>query len=614
MKISSKLIFLSGTVIVGSLIVIGILAFTMAPILQVQQEQKTLYKLETALNGLTISVLVLPKSTIEISQARINESIAGTEVAFKHVAELKILPELNEDIAQAVITISQLEDLQTDRIASLIETVELLRAEVEAAGAMEYNIKVSDLQTSNIIIGKGLAENFDSLIQQYLRKSEILINGIQSTVDTIGRQDELISAETRSIMIRSGIISGAISLAIFALVLAVSLFIARRISRGVAIINSGVGHLEDGDLTARSLVKSRDELGYLGRSLGRFAESLTESVLRIGKAADQSRSAQENLSGATEQASAATRQMKANTDSIRKQIGILDDTVKESSSAIASITTGIEETDRELEGQIAMVEESSASITQMIASVQNVSRIAERSTDATNELKSAASTGGDRLGETTRIIAAVRESVDGIKDITGIIQGIASRTNLLAMNAAIEAAHAGDAGRGFSVVADEIRKLAEASALNSKEISGILTEMIRDIEAADKAGQDTRTAFGQLDQRVAEVDESYEGIRSSMSELEVGGSEILKAMSELNDASGRVGISSRKMRDQSGVVGKSVDQVERVSGEVAGGIGEIAAGLDEVNKTMDHLVELSREISQIGDRLDTSVAVFKVVE
>ncbi len=614
MKISSKLIFLSGTVIVGSLIVIGILAFTMAPILQVQQEQKTLYKLETALNGLTISVLVLPKSTIEISQARINESIAGTEVAFKHVAELKVLPELNEDIAQAVITISQLEDLQTDRIASLIETVELLRAEVEAAGAMEYNIKVSDLQTSNIIIGKGLAENFDSLIQQYLRKSEILINGIQSTVDTIGRQDELISAETRSIMIRSGIISGAISLAIFALVLAVSLFIARRISRGVAIINSGVGHLEDGDLTARSLVKSRDELGYLGRSLGRFAESLTESVLRIGKAADQSRSAQENLSGATEQASAATRQMKANTDSIRKQIGILDDTVKESSSAIASITTGIEETDRELEGQIAMVEESSASITQMIASVQNVSRIAERSTDATNELKSAASTGGDRLGETTRIIAAVRESVDGIKDITGIIQGIASRTNLLAMNAAIEAAHAGDAGRGFSVVADEIRKLAEASALNSKEISGVLAEMIRDIEAADKAGQDTRTAFGQLDQRVAEVDESYEGIRSSMSELEVGGSEILKAMSELNDASGRVGMSSRKMRDQSGVVGKSVDQVERVSGEVAGGIGEIAAGLDEVNKTMDHLVELSREISQIGDRLDTSVAVFKVVE
>jgi methyl-accepting chemotaxis protein len=526
-KISSKLIFLSGTVILGSLIVIGILAFTMAPIFQVQQEQKTLYKLETALNDLTISVLVLPKSTIEISQARLNDSIAGTEVAFRHVAELKVLPELNEDIGQAVITISQLEDLQIDRIASLIETVELLRAEVEAAGVMDYNIKVSELQTSNIIIGKGLAENFDSLIRQYLRKSEILINGIQSTVDTIGRQDELISAETRSIMIRSGIISGAISLAIFALILAISLFIARRISRGVAIINSGVDRLEEGDLTARSLVISRDELGHLGRSLGRFAESLTESVLRIGRAADQSRSAQENLSGATEQASAATRQMKANTDSIRKQIGILDDTVKESSSAIAGITTGIEETDRELEGQITMVEESSASVTQMIASIQNVSRIAERSTDATHELKSAASTGGDRLGETTRIIAAVRESVDGIKDITGIIQGIASRTNLLAMNAAIEAAHAGDAGRGFSVVADEIRKLAEASALNSKEISGILTEMIRDIEAADKAGQDTRTAFGQLDQRVAEVNESYEGIRSSMSELEVGGSEIL---------------------------------------------------------------------------------------
>lgn len=614
MNISRKLSLLAGTVIVGSLLIIGILVFTMAPILKVQQEQKTLYRLETALSNLTISVLSLPKTTVSIGQADVQKKVDLAKAAFESVANLKTLPEMNEDIAQALIIISNLQQLQNDRTAALIAIVNEIRAEVEAADAITFNIPVADLPVSSTMNKRNLGERFLNLNSQYSRKSDILIDTIESTIDTIIRQDEFISAETRRIMIRSAGFSGIISLAIFALALLVSFLIARRVSRAVAVISTGVDRLEEGDLTARSVVKNKDELGHLGLSLGRFAESLTESVLRIGRAAKQSRTAQNNLSSATEEASAATRQMKANTDSIRSQIKILDDSVKESSSAIAAITAGIDETDRELEGQIAMVEESSASITQMIASVQNVNRIAERSTEATEELKAAATVGGNRLGETTRIIAAVRESVDGIKDITGIIQGIASRTNLLAMNAAIEAAHAGDAGRGFSVVADEIRKLAEASALNSKEISGILNEMVQEIEAADLAGKDTREAFGHLDNRVEEVNESYEGIRSSMNELELGGSEILKAMSELNEASGRAGVSSRKMKDQSDVVGESVARVERVSGEVSGGVGEISVGLDEVNRTMEHLVDLSREISQIGDRLDKSVAFFKVEE
>lgn len=612
MKISRKLSLLAGTVIVGSLLIIGILVFTMAPLLTVQQEQKTLYRLETALSNLTISVLSLPQTTITIGQTDVQKKIDLASAAFENVTNLKALPAMNEDIAQALITISDLQKLQDDRVAALVATMNEIKVEVEAADAITFNIKVADLPTSSTITRKNLSDRFSDLITQYNRKSDILIDTMESIADTIIRQEEFISDETRRIMIRSSLISGIISLIIFAAALMVSVLISRRISRAVKVISSGVDRLEEGDLTARSVVKNRDELGHLGRSLGRFAGSLTESVLRIGRAADQSRKAQNNLSSATEEASAATSQMKANTESIRSQIEILDESVKDSSSAITAITAGIEETDREFAGQIAMVEESSAAITQMIASVQNVNRIAERSTAATTDLKAAASVGGDRLGETTQIISSVRESVDGIRDITGIIQGIASRTNLLAMNAAIEAAHAGEAGRGFSVVADEIRKLAEASAVNSKQISGILTEMIREIESADKAGQETREAFGNLDKRVNEVNESYEGIRSSMKELEVGGSEILNAMSELNEASGRAGVSSRKIKDQSVLVGKSVIRLEHVSGEVAGGVGEITVGLDGVNNIMEHLVDLSREISQIGDRLEKSVAVFKV--
>ena len=119
-------------------------------------------------------------------------------------------------------------------------------------------------------------------------------------------------------------------------------------------------------------------------------------------------------------------------------------------------------------------------------------------------------------------------NIDGIRDITAVIQSIASRTNLLAMNAAIEAAHAGDAGRGFAVVADEIRKLAEASAKNSKEITGLLTGMITSIQAADDAGQETRSAFGTLEVRVKDVRQASEEILGSIRELEAGSQDIRK--------------------------------------------------------------------------------------
>ena len=612
--ISRKLFILTGSILFSCFAVIGIFIKTVTPVISVWNEQKVLYNLKDTQYQLYVAVLQFPGLSLIDGQDAVLAAVADLESAYEKVAELKVLPEMNQTIADAVEIISRLEKLQAGRIDNLLKIIDDARTRAEEIGALGLRVQFANLSNSAVVNGTDYSNIFLLFNNRFNRSSDSLINTLDSSIRKIMEQDEVISAEVSHIMIHSFILSGSISLVLIITAILVSLLISKRISRSVIIINGSVTSLEGGDLTVRNTVESKDELGNLAAGLSRFIVSLTDSISRIRKASDLSRNAQDNLSGVSIDASGSTRLMKTNTEGIKKQIGILNKSIRDASSAIIEISTGIEETDRELEGQMAMVEESTASVTQMIASIQNVSRITELSTEVTGELKSAASAGRERLGETTRIISSVRDSVDGIRDITGIIQGIASRTNLLAMNAAIEAAHAGDSGKGFSVVADEIRKLAEASAVNSKEISGILAQMIHEIEEADHSGAQTGKAFEYLEKQVGDVNESYEGIRSSMSELEVGGSEILKAMSELNETSNRVGLSSRRMRDQSGIVVQSMDMVQTVSEKVFAGIEEIDSGLDNLGRTMEKLVNLSQELKSIGDRLDESISVFKTEE
>ncbi|MCG8452262.1 MAG: methyl-accepting chemotaxis protein [Spirochaetales bacterium] len=614
MKISRKLFLLVGTALVGSLAVAAILLVNLAPILKIQEEQNLLVELNDAQSNLNIKVLSLPSENFETGRDKVYEAIERSNNAFQHVKNLEVLPRVNKKIKEAVEIVARLEQLQTSHLSEVKRLLSLIAEESEEAVGYEFNFQLESLASNFLITRSGKEQYFKLLASQYNMAAKTLTFSITSTRDTIQDRSRFIAAEIQGVLWRSLVLSGIWSLFAISISLGVSITIARRISNSVVVINEGVDLLAAGNLTEKTVVNSKDELGHLGRSLQRFTASLVESVQRIRSAAQESRNAQSELSSSSEEASAASRQMRANTDGITKQVSILDESVQEAGAAIQGIVSGIEDTDKELEGQVAMVEESTASVTQMIASMKNVGRITESSADATADLSQAVDFGGKSLGRTTSIVSSVQEGIEGVRDITSIIQSIAARTNLLAMNAAIEAAHAGDAGRGFSVVADEIRKLAEASAKNSKDISAILNEMIGNIQAADEAGQETSGAFNKLDTRLSAVRSAYDEIREGMKELEVGGEEILKAMSALNDASSRVSIRSRDMRGRSDVVLESIQQVQRVSSEVSSGVGEITSGLGEINRTMEHVVELSHSMSRIGDRLDESISVFQLEE
>jgi methyl-accepting chemotaxis protein len=265
----------------------------------------------------------------------------------------------------------------------------------------------------------------------------------------------------------------------------------------------------------------------------------------------------------------------------------------------------------QIQEQLAMVEESSASITEMIASVDSVARITEQRRQASEALVGTVSSGGEKMRGAFDVVRKINESVGSIKDITGIIAGISSKTNLLAMNAAIEAAHAGEAGKGFSVVADEIRNLAEASAVNSKEISAILKQIVALIGEATRAGGETGEAFGAIDTEVKELRSSLGEISSSMGELRAGGKQILEAMTVLNDASSKAHEASAAIDANSASIRDSMGDLKRISDEVDSGMGEISAGIREISTATASVLTNADKLGSVGRSLNEELSRFK---
>ncbi|MDC7126921.1 MAG: methyl-accepting chemotaxis protein, partial [Spirochaetales bacterium] len=261
--------------------------------------------------------------------------------------------------------------------------------------------------------------------------------------------------------------------------------------------------------------------------------------------------------------------------------------------------------------QSEMVEESTAAVTEMISSVNNVNEITMKKKSATDVLVKTAIDGGEKLGATINVIAEINDNLDQIKGMATIIQQISSQTNLLAMNAAIEAAHAGNAGKGFAVVADEIRKLAFASASNSKQISGVLKEIVDKIEIASISGKETEKAFEDIDHEVHGVSQSLEEISMNMGELNIGGKQILETMEGLKTITGKVTTGSLSMVEASVGVSSAIEVVSGTSLEVSRSANEITSGISEVSSAMRQVTELCGSLGEITDRLEKEAAMFK---
>jgi methyl-accepting chemotaxis protein len=405
-----------------------------------------------------------------------------------------------------------------------------------------------------------------------------------------------------------------ISVIIFAVMIAAAVILSRSLTKPLIRVTKALKNISEGegDLTRSITIQSKDEIGDLSHYFNQTIAKIKNLVVNIKELVTMLSSTGSELSENMKKTAVSVNEITANIQTIKNRIINQSASVTETNATMEQITNNINKLNGHVQKQTNSVSQSSSAIEEMLANIQSVTNTLVKNGDNVKELIEASDVGREDLHTVAADIQEIANESKGLIEINAVMENISSQTNLLSMNAAIEAAHAGEAGKGFAVVADEIRKLAENSGEQSRTISAILKKIKDSIDTITKSTETVLDKFEAIDGGVKTVAEQEENIRNAMEEQGAGSKEILGAIGQVQEITQQVKDGSVEMLEGSKEVIREGNNLEKATQEITGSVNEMAVNAEEINTSVNWVHEVCGKNREYIDLLVKEVSLFKV--
>ena len=341
---------------------------------------------------------------------------------------------------------------------------------------------------------------------------------------------------------------------------------------------------EEGDLVTRLNIGTFDDFGVIMTSMNKLMDFLHKSLSTLKNESGSVGETATELLSITDNSSTSIGQIVTGFEEMHKRNEERDKRLESAKDNIVKLSEDAARLSSTMQDQAFAEEQNAEAISQMTENTNQINELIKQAKELSNNLSESSEAGSTEVDKTESVINSVSEKSKMMSEVIQVIQQVASQTNLLAMNAAIEAAHAGEAGQGFSVVADEIRKLAENTQMQAKSIKDLINEITGAIAEGSASMQDTKSMFYKIQQEIATQTTVVENIAKTMDVQSTGAEEILSTTNKISN-----NIKS---------VNSLIQNQAKYTQEIRNGINDVVDLSEKIDGSMNISVEILKDYSQ----------------